>query len=309
MRQVPAPADDAVAAAWRKAAALDISGITADSRHVAPGFLFAALPGSRVDGRDFIAEAVSRGAAAVLAPEGTVWPPGVPPRPLLEDREPRRRLAQLASRFGRDAAAHRGRRHRHQRQDQHGGIPTPDLDGRRQVRGQPGHPWPDGIGVRTRAWPYHAGPGRSGRYAGAAGPRRRAACGDGGVVARPRSVPAGRRAPRCRGVHQSDPRPSGLSRVGSGLSRREAAAVFRTPAGGCAGCGEQRHGWRHAGHACAISLGGGGWRFARSAKQAAQSVCWRRNLAQMARCCASRWRAAGGTSRCHCLAASRPTTP
>ncbi len=97
MRQVPAPADDAVAAAWRKAAALDISGITADSRHVAPGFLFAALPGSRVDGRDFIAEAVSRGAAAVLAPEGTVWPPGVPPRPLLEDREPRRRLAQLAS--------------------------------------------------------------------------------------------------------------------------------------------------------------------------------------------------------------------
>jgi UDP-N-acetylmuramoyl-L-alanyl-D-glutamate--2,6-diaminopimelate ligase len=50
-----------------------------------------------VDGRAFIAEAVSRGAAAVLAPEGTLWPPGVPPRPLLVDPEPRRRLAQLAA--------------------------------------------------------------------------------------------------------------------------------------------------------------------------------------------------------------------
>ncbi len=64
---------------------------------MAPGYLFAALPGSRADGRAFIAEAVSRGAAAVLAPEGTQWPPGVPPRPLLEDPEPRRRLAQLAA--------------------------------------------------------------------------------------------------------------------------------------------------------------------------------------------------------------------
>ena len=35
------------------------------------GFLFAALPGSRVDGRAFIAEAVARGAVAVLAPRGT----------------------------------------------------------------------------------------------------------------------------------------------------------------------------------------------------------------------------------------------
>ena len=64
---------------------------------MAPGYLFAALPGSRADGRRFIADAVSRGAVAVLAPEGTAWPPGVPPRPLLEDPEPRRRLAQLAA--------------------------------------------------------------------------------------------------------------------------------------------------------------------------------------------------------------------
>ena len=73
------------------------AGVTADSRQVAPGFLFAALPGSARDGRAFIAEAVSRGAAAVLAPRGTVWPAGVPPRPLIEDPEPRRRLAQVAA--------------------------------------------------------------------------------------------------------------------------------------------------------------------------------------------------------------------
>jgi UDP-N-acetylmuramoyl-L-alanyl-D-glutamate--2,6-diaminopimelate ligase len=76
---------------------LEIAGITADSRRVARGYLFAALPGSRVDGRDFIGDAVSRGAVAVLAPTGTVWPPGVPPRLLLEDPEPRRRLAQIAA--------------------------------------------------------------------------------------------------------------------------------------------------------------------------------------------------------------------
>ncbi len=98
MRQGHILADaSAVPAAWRNAAALDICGITADSRRVAPGYLFAAIPGLSADGRAFIAEAVSRGAAAVLAPDGTQWPPGVPPRPLLEDPEPRRRLAQLAA--------------------------------------------------------------------------------------------------------------------------------------------------------------------------------------------------------------------
>ena len=84
-------------AAWQSAASLDVAGITADSRQVVPGDLFAALPGSRVDGRAFIADAVERGAVAVLAPQGTEWPPGVPPRPLLLDPEPRRRLAQMAA--------------------------------------------------------------------------------------------------------------------------------------------------------------------------------------------------------------------
>ncbi len=74
-----------------------ITGLTADSRVVAPGFLFAALPGAKIDGRRFIADAVARGAAAVLAPEGTEWPPGVPPRPLIQHAEPRLALARLAA--------------------------------------------------------------------------------------------------------------------------------------------------------------------------------------------------------------------
>ena len=72
-------------------------GLTADSRSVAPGFLFAALPGAKADGRAFIGEAVARGAVAVLAPEGTAWPEGVPARPLLTSRDPRRALALLAA--------------------------------------------------------------------------------------------------------------------------------------------------------------------------------------------------------------------
>jgi UDP-N-acetylmuramoyl-L-alanyl-D-glutamate--2,6-diaminopimelate ligase len=44
--------------------------LTADSRRVQPGDVFVAFPGAHVDGRDFIAQAVARGAAAVLAEAG-----------------------------------------------------------------------------------------------------------------------------------------------------------------------------------------------------------------------------------------------
>ena len=71
--------------------------MTADSRAVRPGMLYAALPGARADGRAFISDAVARGAAAVLAPVGTAWPVGVPGRPMILDAEPRRALARLAA--------------------------------------------------------------------------------------------------------------------------------------------------------------------------------------------------------------------
>jgi UDP-N-acetylmuramoyl-L-alanyl-D-glutamate--2,6-diaminopimelate ligase len=85
------------ARSWEAVAHLDIAGVTADSRLVVPGDLFAALPGSRVDGRMFIADAVERGAIAILAPPGTPWPAGVPVRPIIVDPEPRRCLAQIAA--------------------------------------------------------------------------------------------------------------------------------------------------------------------------------------------------------------------
>ena len=44
----------------------DIGGIPLDSRHVRDGDLFVAFPGLRHDGRDYIAQAVAAGAAAVV---------------------------------------------------------------------------------------------------------------------------------------------------------------------------------------------------------------------------------------------------
>lgn len=73
----------------------EILGLTADSRDVRPGFLFAALPGARLDGRAFIADAVAKGAAAVLTtPDIADCPVG-----LVRDDQPRRRLARMAARF------------------------------------------------------------------------------------------------------------------------------------------------------------------------------------------------------------------
>ncbi len=80
----------------------EIAGLTADSRAVAPGYLFAALPGSREDGRDFITDALARGAAAVLAPAGTTLPPTSSDGntiPLITEDDPRRSFALLAARF------------------------------------------------------------------------------------------------------------------------------------------------------------------------------------------------------------------
>ena len=81
----------------RDLAGLAVAGLTADSRQVRPGMLFAALPGSRTDGRRFIADAVRAGAVAVLAPEGTELPVGAETVRLITDAEPRRRFARMAA--------------------------------------------------------------------------------------------------------------------------------------------------------------------------------------------------------------------
>jgi UDP-N-acetylmuramoyl-L-alanyl-D-glutamate--2,6-diaminopimelate ligase len=80
---------------------VEIRGLTSDSRTVEPGYLFAALPGLRGDGRDFIADALARGAAAVLGPPGSqaLIARAGGSVPLIADENPRRRLALMAARF------------------------------------------------------------------------------------------------------------------------------------------------------------------------------------------------------------------
>jgi UDP-N-acetylmuramoyl-L-alanyl-D-glutamate--2,6-diaminopimelate ligase len=47
-------------------ASKEFSGLASDSRAVRPGYLFAALSGSRADGADFVGDAIARGAVAVI---------------------------------------------------------------------------------------------------------------------------------------------------------------------------------------------------------------------------------------------------
>jgi len=47
-----------------------VTGLSADSREIKPGMVFAALPGTAMDGRDFIPQAIKNGAVAILSVEG-----------------------------------------------------------------------------------------------------------------------------------------------------------------------------------------------------------------------------------------------
>ena len=71
-----------------------VTGFAIDHRKVAPGSVFGAFRGSAFNGEEFIAQAVDRGAVAVVARpqvEATV--------PVIGDDNPRRRFAELAARF------------------------------------------------------------------------------------------------------------------------------------------------------------------------------------------------------------------
>ena len=73
----------------------EITGVTADSRLVQPGWLFVALTGARADGRRFIGDALKAGAAAVLtdeAIEGLAVP-------VVRACDPRRAYALAAAAF------------------------------------------------------------------------------------------------------------------------------------------------------------------------------------------------------------------
>ena len=84
-----------------KMAATLIQGLTADSRAVQPGYLFAALAGSATDGRRYIGQAIENGAAAILTDA-----PMVAGVPVLTSDNPRRELALMAARFFEMQPAH-----------------------------------------------------------------------------------------------------------------------------------------------------------------------------------------------------------
>ena len=84
----------------------EFRGLAADSREVKPGFLFAALPGTKTTGARFMGEAVKRGAIAVLgAPDAADDARALGVR-FIADANPRLRLSQLAAAFYREQPGH-----------------------------------------------------------------------------------------------------------------------------------------------------------------------------------------------------------
>ncbi|MEZ5812070.1 MAG: UDP-N-acetylmuramoyl-L-alanyl-D-glutamate--2,6-diaminopimelate ligase [Rhizobiaceae bacterium] len=78
-------------------AEIGICGISSDSRHVKPGFVFVALQGSKADGATFAADAAACGAVAIVAaPEASIGGLDVP---VIASNDPRRALSLMAARF------------------------------------------------------------------------------------------------------------------------------------------------------------------------------------------------------------------
>lgn len=79
------------------AGAVAIRAITADSRKVAPGTLFVAVPGTKADGARFIPQAIAQGAAAILMEPAAPLPDV--PVPLAFSLNVRRSLALACARL------------------------------------------------------------------------------------------------------------------------------------------------------------------------------------------------------------------
>jgi len=78
-------------------AAIDISGISANSSDVQDGFLFFGLPGVNVDGAKFVSQAQEKGAvAAVVSLDSAISDVSIP---VWRSEDPRRMLAYVAAQF------------------------------------------------------------------------------------------------------------------------------------------------------------------------------------------------------------------
>ena len=80
-------------------AELDLKGLASDSRKVKPGYLFAALAGSKTDGARFVKDAVARGAVAVLGAPALAEDVAALGVRFIADENPRAGLAHMASLF------------------------------------------------------------------------------------------------------------------------------------------------------------------------------------------------------------------
>lgn len=83
-----------------------LKGLTEDSRLVQPGYLYAALPGTKQNGTAFVTDAVTRGASALLLPMGfdaSNIPPSVQ---CLFSNTPRHDFALLCAQFYTQQPAH-----------------------------------------------------------------------------------------------------------------------------------------------------------------------------------------------------------
>lgn len=77
----------------------NFKGLTQDSRGVKDGYLFAAFPGSKADGRKFIDDALRNGATGILAQTGTELSKNDSDIVLITDDNPRRKFAFMAAEF------------------------------------------------------------------------------------------------------------------------------------------------------------------------------------------------------------------
>lgn len=75
-----------------------VSGVTADSRQVRKGFVFVAIPGSKADGTAFIADALDKGAIAIVAQSDVSEGVG-DKAAVVQVRDARQALTDLALRF------------------------------------------------------------------------------------------------------------------------------------------------------------------------------------------------------------------
>lgn len=77
--------------------AAEVTGITHDSRAVRPGDLYAALPGARAHGADFVTQAAGLGAVAVLTDPAGAERAAATGLPVLVADDPRGRMGELAA--------------------------------------------------------------------------------------------------------------------------------------------------------------------------------------------------------------------